>query len=179
MSRKTANRPGSLDYETTHGVYRIGPGEACRAKPARGAASEMSPSPTLLPCPCGSAPFETHRGSHLCGSRCRDVISPSEGVHAVSAQQCSFGRGVASGPQVSVALPALRPVAPRDALRLLWLGALLVGRRSDAANMVARGTRHPSWASHTDISSVTGPLWSIPLCHDPVAGVSLLSGVGA
>jgi hypothetical protein len=35
----------------------------------------MSPSPTLLPCPCGSAPFETHRGSHLCGSRCRDVIA--------------------------------------------------------------------------------------------------------
>jgi hypothetical protein len=65
----------------------------------------MSPSPTLLPCPCGSAPFETHRGSHLCGSRCRDVISRSEGVHAVSAEQCGFGRGVASGPQASVALP--------------------------------------------------------------------------
>src|ERR1700738_2013257 len=77
----------------------------------------MSPSPTLLPCPCGSAPFGTLRGSHLCGSRCRDVISPSEGVHAVSAQQCGFGRGVASGPQVSVALPALRPVALPDALR--------------------------------------------------------------
>jgi hypothetical protein len=75
----------------------------------------MSPSPTLLPYPCGSAPFEAHRGSHLCGSGCRDVISPSEGVHAVSAQQCGFGRGVASGPQVSVALPALRPVAPPDA----------------------------------------------------------------
>jgi hypothetical protein len=30
-----------------------------------------------------------------------------------------------------------------------------------------------------DISSVTGPCWSIPLSHDPVAGVFLLSGVGA
>jgi hypothetical protein len=53
------------------------------------------------------------------------------------------------------------------------LGALLVGRRSDAANTVARGTRHLSLASHTDISSVTGPCRSIPLSHDPVAGVSL------
>src|ERR1700730_8045823 len=44
MCRKTANRPGSLDYETTHGVYRIGPGEACQAKPARGAASAACPS---------------------------------------------------------------------------------------------------------------------------------------
>jgi hypothetical protein len=67
--------------------------------------------------PAGEPPFETHRGSHLCGSRCRDVISPSEGVHAVSAQQRGFGRGVASGPQVSVALPALHPVAPPGALR--------------------------------------------------------------
>ena len=113
MCRKTANRPGSLDYETTHGMYRIRPGLACRAKPARGAASAMSPpARRCSPTPCGSAPFETRRGSHLCGSRCRDVSSPSEGVHAVSAQQCGFGRGVASGPQVSVALPALRPVAP-------------------------------------------------------------------
>jgi hypothetical protein len=53
------------------------------------------------------------------------------------------------------------------------LGALLVGRRSDAANTVARGTRHLSLASHTDISSITGPCRSIPLSHDPVAGVSL------
>jgi hypothetical protein len=30
-----------------------------------------------------------------------------------------------------------------------------------------------------DISSVTGPCWSIPLSHNPVAGVLLLSGVGA
>ena len=29
------------------------------------------------------------------------------------------------------------------------------------------------------ISSVTGPCWSTPLSHDPVAGVLLLSGVGA
>src|SRR5262245_49810309 len=87
----------------------------------------MSPSPTLLPYPCGSAPFETHRGSHLCGSECRDVISPSEGVHAVSAQHCGFERGVASGPQVSVALPALRPVAPSDALRHVWRIVLRLG----------------------------------------------------
>jgi hypothetical protein len=31
----------------------------------------------------------------------------------------------------------------------------------------------------SDISSVTGPCWSIPLSHDPAAGVFLLSGVGA
>jgi hypothetical protein len=31
-------------------------------------------------------------------------------------------------------------------------GALLVGRRSDAAYKVARGTCHPSLASHTDIA---------------------------
>src|SRR3984893_11948205 len=91
----------------------------------------MSPSPTLLPCPCGSAPFETRRGGHLCGSRCRDVISPSEGVHAVSAQRCGFGRGVASGPQVSVTLPRSPPVAPPDALRPVWR-IVLRGRGSKA-----------------------------------------------
>jgi len=31
----------------------------------------------------------------------------------------------------------------------------------------------------SDVSSVTGPCWSIPLSHNPVAGVLLLSGVGA
>src|SRR5580692_6728014 len=103
----------------------------------------MSPSPTLLPCPCGSAPFETHRGSHLCGSRCRDVNSPSWGVHAVSAQQRGFGRGVASGPQVSVALPALRPVAPRDALRLLWRIVLREDGRKAPLNQCRGGVAAP------------------------------------
>ena len=32
-------------------------------KPARGAASAMSPSLTLLPCPAGQPPFEAHRGN--------------------------------------------------------------------------------------------------------------------
>jgi len=43
------------------------------------------------------------------------------------------------------------------------LGALLVGRRSDAADTVARGTRHPSLASHTDISDrhITVVSWSM------------------
>jgi hypothetical protein len=43
------------------------------------------------------------------------------------------------------------------------LGALLVARRSDAANTVARGTRHPSLASHTDISDrhITVVSWSM------------------
>ena len=95
----------------------------------------MSPSSTLLPYPCGSAPFEAHRGSHLCGPECRDVISPSEGVHAVSAQQCGFERGVASGPQVSVALPALYPVAPSDALRDVWR---IVSRASQAKSRLLR-----------------------------------------
>jgi hypothetical protein len=43
------------------------------------------------------------------------------------------------------------------------LGALLVGRRSDAADTVARGTRHPSLASHTDVSDrhLTVVSWSM------------------
>jgi hypothetical protein len=43
------------------------------------------------------------------------------------------------------------------------LGALLVGRRSDAADTVARGTRHPSLAFHTDISDrhITVVSWSM------------------
>ena len=97
------------------------------------------PKPDAAPLPCGSAPFETHRGSHLCGSRCRDVISPSEGVHAVSAQQHGFGLGVASGPQVSVALRALRPVAPPDALRLLWRIVLRKGGRKAPLNQCCGG----------------------------------------
>jgi hypothetical protein len=77
-----------------------------------------SPNPTLLPCPAGQPPLKLIGAARAPGAA--DVISPSEGVHAVSAQHCGFGRGVASGPQVSVALPALRPVAPPEALRLLW-----------------------------------------------------------
>jgi hypothetical protein len=38
----------ATDIILTHGGYRIGPGWACRAKPERGAASEMSPNPALL-----------------------------------------------------------------------------------------------------------------------------------
>src|SRR5690242_7163377 len=37
--------------------------------------------------------------------------------------------------------------------------------------------RPPPDLDDSDISSVTGPCWSIPLSHDPVAGVFLLSGV--
>ena len=99
----------ATDFSLTHSEYRIGSGSACRAKPMRGAASEMSPSPTLLPCPAGQPPLKLTGAARAPGAA--NVISPSEGVHAVSAQQCGFGRGVASGPQVSVALPALRPVA--------------------------------------------------------------------
>jgi hypothetical protein len=108
----------ATDFSLTHGECRIGSGSACRAKPVRGAASEMSPQPGAAPLPCGSAPLKLTGAARAPGAA--NVINPSEGVHAVSAQQCSFGRGVASGPQVSVALPALRPVAPPDALRLLW-----------------------------------------------------------
>src|ERR1700730_676319 len=103
----------------------------------------MSPSPTLLPCPCGSAPFETPRGGPLCGPRCGHVISPSEGVHAVSAQQRGFGRGVAYGPQVSVALPALRPVAPPDVLRPLWRIMLREGGRKAPLNQCCGGVAAP------------------------------------
>jgi hypothetical protein len=74
----------------------------------------MSPNPTLFPCPCGSAPLKLAGAARAPGAA--NVISPSEGVHAVSAQQCGFGRGVASGPQVSVALPVLRPVAPTGSI---------------------------------------------------------------
>jgi hypothetical protein len=78
----------------------------------------MSPHPTLLPCPTGQPPLKVIGAARAPGAA--NVISPSEGVHAVSAQHCGFGRGVASGPQVSVALPALRPVALPNVLRLLW-----------------------------------------------------------
>jgi len=100
----------ATDFSLTHSEYRIGSGSACRAKPMRGAASEMSPQSDAAPLPCGSAPFETHRGST--SSRCRERYQPFGGCPPVSAQQCGFGRGVASGPQVSVALAALRPAAP-------------------------------------------------------------------
>jgi hypothetical protein len=78
----------------------------------------MSPNPAPLPCSAGQPPFETHRAALAPGAA--NVISPSKGVHAVSAQQRGFGRGVASGLQVSVALPALRPVRQPGALRPLW-----------------------------------------------------------
>jgi hypothetical protein len=74
----------------------------------------MSPQPGAAPLPCGSPHFETHRAARAPGAA--NVISPSEGVHTVAAQQCGFGRGVASRPQVSVALPALRRVAPTGSI---------------------------------------------------------------
>jgi hypothetical protein len=80
----------------------------------------MFPQPDAAPLPCGSAPLKLTGAATSAAPGAANVISPSEGVHAVSAQHCGFGRGVASGPQVSVALPALRPVAPPGALRLLW-----------------------------------------------------------
>jgi hypothetical protein len=67
----------------------------------------MFPHPTLFPCPCGSVPLKLAGAARAPGAA--NVISPSEGVHARSAQQCGFGRGVASGPQVSVALPRSPP----------------------------------------------------------------------
>src|SRR6266404_1614531 len=87
----------------------------------------MSPHPTLLPCPTGQPPLKVIGAARAPGAA--HVISPSEGVHAVSAQQRGFGHGVASGPQVSVALPALRPVAPPDALRAA-VADHVAGRRS-------------------------------------------------
>ena len=98
----------------------------------------MSPNPVPLPCPCGSVPLSTQRCSHLCGSRCCDVSSPSEGVHAVSAQHCGFGRGVASGPQISVALPALHPVALPNVSRLLWRIVLRAAVQSLSKIMLRR-----------------------------------------
>jgi hypothetical protein len=52
--------------------------------------------------------------------------------------------------------------------------------RSSVALVVSthNGVSSLLWAQG-DISSVTGPLWSTALSHDPVAGVLLLSGVGA
>jgi hypothetical protein len=78
---------------------------ACRAKPERGAASEMSPKPGAAPPP----------GSHRVKAMGTTDDGGEGGLHN------SFG-------------------------------ALLVGRRSDAGDTVARGTCHPSLASHTDIS---------------------------
>ena len=63
----------ATDFSLTHSEYRIGSGSACRAKPVRAAASEMSPQSDAAPLPCGSAPFETHRGST--SSRCRELLS--------------------------------------------------------------------------------------------------------
>jgi hypothetical protein len=105
-TRSSAVIPAT-EFSLTHGEYRIGSGSACRAKPVRGAASGMSPQPGAAPLPCGSAPLKLTGTARAPGAA--NVISPSEGVYAVSAQQCCFGRGVASGPQVSVAvrLPAV------------------------------------------------------------------------
>jgi len=69
----------------------------------------MSPSPTLLPCPAGQPPLNSPGQHEL---RFRERYQPFGGCPPVSAQQCGFGRGVASGAQVSVALAALRPAAP-------------------------------------------------------------------
>jgi hypothetical protein len=80
----------------------------------------VSPQPDAAPLPYGSAPLKLTGAATSAAPGAANVISPSEGVHAVSAQHCGFGRGVASGPQVSVALPALRPVALPNVLRLLW-----------------------------------------------------------
>jgi hypothetical protein len=71
----------------------------------------MSPNPALLPCPAGQPPLKlTEAATSL------TMAAPGTSSHTVSAQQCGFGRGVASGPQVSVALPALRPVAPTGSI---------------------------------------------------------------
>src|SRR5271169_2113833 len=72
------------------------------------------PNPALLPCPADQPPLKLTGAARAPGAA--NVISRSEGVHAVSAQQYGFVRGVASGPQVSVALPALRPVAPTGSI---------------------------------------------------------------
>src|SRR6516162_7442673 len=113
----------------------------------------MSPNPTLFPCPCGSAPLKLAGAARAPGAA--NVISPSEGVHTVAAQQCGFGRGVASGPQVSLALPALRPVAanrehcgccggvavPRGGRETELTGGVRTAEAGSAQLFIARGAR--------------------------------------
>jgi hypothetical protein len=141
----------------------------------------MSPQP-------GAAPSVSRR---RCATRC--VAAPvaimlQEGGRKVPLNQC-YG-GVAApwrGPvkRELVRSGRLRPLfdtakMERDRVKAMGtnddggngglhnsLGALLVGRRSDAANTVARGTRHPSLASHTDISD----------CHITVVSWSMVGGL--
>jgi hypothetical protein len=78
--------------------------------------------------PAGQPPLKLTGAATSAASGAANVISPSEGVHAVSAQQCGFGRGVASGPQVSVALPLSALL--RHAMRCGCCGDHVSGRRS-------------------------------------------------
>jgi hypothetical protein len=190
------------------------------------------PQPDAAPLPLRVTPFETHRGSHLGGFRCRGRYQPIggcprrirsavwfrarcclratslgrtarsphccatrcvaaavaimlwEGGRKAPLNQCCGGVSAPWGGPVkrelvrSGRLPPLFDTAKmqRDRVKAMGttddggsgglhnsLGALLVGRRSDAANTVARGTRHPSLASHTDISDrhITVFSWSM------------------
>jgi hypothetical protein len=91
----------------------------------------MSPSPTLLPCPCGSAPFETHRAA----------TSPAPDAATLAAHRrvstryplgiVVSGAVLPPGHKSRSRLPALRPVALPNVLRLLWR-IVLRGRGSKA-----------------------------------------------
>jgi hypothetical protein len=70
--------------------------------------------------------------------------------------------------------PSLRFPYGYDPKRVL-LGDVDGDGRADLTYVPARRLT----PTDSDISSVTGPCRSTPLSHDPVAGVLLLSGVGA
>jgi hypothetical protein len=122
----------------------------------------MSPNPTLLPFPCGSAPFETRRGGHLCGSRCQRTLSAHRRVSTpYPLSSVVSGAVLPPGHKSWSRCPLSALLRQPRALRLLWGSSCRVAVQEPskveklAVFRVHRGRGGAHWFCHPHLTDTT------------------------